>query len=220
MARRCYPSSANKKLLKIGLKPNSNVLELGSGVGVITFLLSKYIKSGKIEAVDISPKSIDFGKSKIKTSNVTFFASDIVTHKPSLKNIDFIVLFDILEHIPIEQHNQLFRNLATIANTETKILVNIPSPESVEYSRIHTPETLQIIDQPIYLSHMVKMMDSNNLTLLGFESYNIWTKNDYHFYIIEQKKEYTDKNLSSNRNFLQKVYKKLERKYVRLKYKY
>ena len=122
-----------KRLLSLGLKPDSNVLELGSGIGTLTFLLFKYIKDGKIEAVDISPKSIEFSKQKIKSPNVFFFADDIVTFKTSLKNIDFITLFDVIEHIPLDKYSELFQNLSFLSNENTKICINIPNPAYIEY---------------------------------------------------------------------------------------
>ena len=85
-----------KKLLSLGLQSSSTVLEFGCGIGAMTFLLSKYVRRGKIVAVDISPKSIEFSKQKIKSPNVFFFADDIVTFKTSLKNIvtcNMLVLF-------------------------------------------------------------------------------------------------------------------------------
>src|SRR5947209_13156838 len=77
-----------KMLLRLGLKTNSNVLELGCGIGTMTFLLSKYIRKGKIESVDLSHKSIEFAKQKIKNPNISFFTDDIVSHQSSMKDIN------------------------------------------------------------------------------------------------------------------------------------
>ena len=63
----------------------------------MTFLLSRYVKKGAIEAVDISSMSIEFSKRKIRKPNITFIAADIVKYKPSCKNINFITLFDVIE---------------------------------------------------------------------------------------------------------------------------
>jgi len=159
-----------KRLLSFGLKSNSNVLELGCGIGTMTFLLSKYVKKGRIEAVDLSPKSIEFAKQKIKNPNISFYAADVVSYKPSIKPIDFITLFDIIEHIPMEKHNELFRNLSMASNEQTKILINIPNPAYIEYDKIHNPKALQIIDQPLPLAFILESLEKNGLALTYFKT--------------------------------------------------
>ena len=47
-----------QRIKKAGLRTNSNILELGCGIGAFTFLLSKVAKKGIIEAIDISPQSV------------------------------------------------------------------------------------------------------------------------------------------------------------------
>ena len=209
-----------KRLLRLGLKPDSNLLELGSGIGTLTFLLSKYVTKGKIEAVDLSPKSIEFSGQRINKPNVTFITDDIVSYQPLTKNFDFITLFDIVEHIPIEKHNDLFYNLAGIVNQDTKVLINIPNPAYIEYDRIHNPEELQIIDLPLHLSFILENLERNGLTLMSFETYSIWAENDYQFFVIEKKKVFEEVKLSSKRNIFQKIRKKLKRTYIKLKYNY
>lgn len=208
------------RLLGLGLKPDSNVLELGSGIGTLTFLLSRYIKNGKIEAVDLSPKFIEFSREKIKSPNIRFVAGDVVTYQPSARNFDFITLFDIIEHIPIEKHNDLFHNLAGILNENTKVLINIPNPAYIEYDRINNPEALQIIDQPVPLALILENLEKNGMTLTFFETYSIWVENDYQFFVIEKKRSFEEVKLSSKRNIFQKIRKKLERTYIKLRYNY
>src|SRR5258706_4633979 len=71
-----------KRMSKFGLKPNSKVLELGCGIGTITYMLSRKIKTGFIESVDISPKSIEFAKQRLQKKNIIFNAADAVSYKP------------------------------------------------------------------------------------------------------------------------------------------
>lgn len=209
-----------KRLLGLGLNPGSNVLELGSGIGTLTFLLSKFIKEGKIEAVDLSPKFIEFSKQRIKRPNITFVADDIVTYQPSARNFDFITLFDIIEHIPIEKHSDLFQNLAGFLNENTKVLINIPNPAYIEYDRTNNPEALQIIDQPVPLGLILENLEKNGMTLTRFETYSVWVENDYQFLVIEKKRVFEEVKLSSKRNTFQKIRKKLERTYIKLRYSF
>ena len=67
-----------KRLCRLGISPDATVLEIGCGIGSLTYLLSQKIKKGKIEAIDISPMSIEFAIKHQKRKNVSFKASDIL----------------------------------------------------------------------------------------------------------------------------------------------
>lgn len=54
--------SLYKRLFELGLKSDSTVVELGCGVGNFTKLVTKRVKRGIIEAVDLSEKSIEAAK--------------------------------------------------------------------------------------------------------------------------------------------------------------
>jgi len=209
-----------QRLKKYGLNKNSNVLELGCGVGPMTFLLSKKVTKGDIEAVDISPKSIEFAKNKIKQQNIKFIANDIVTYHPQLKKIDFIVLFDIIEHIPKERHAELFKNIASYMDNDTLLFINIPSPEYIEYCEKNEPESLQIIDQAIHIDFFIDNLIKNNLRLLFFESYGIWIRNDYNFFVIEKKKEFKAIDIHACRTIWEKIWVKGFRLKLKWFYKY
>ncbi len=209
-----------KRLLRLGLKPDSTVLELGSGIGSMTFLLSRYIKKGQIEAVDISPKSIQFSKQRIRKPNINFFANDIVKHIPSIQNIDFITLFDVIEHIPIERHHELFHNIVAFCNENTKVLINIPNPAYVAYDIENNPDALQIIDQPLSLNFLLNILENNGLNIMRFETYSVWVENDYQFFVITKNRHFKEVKLNDKRTFLQKAIKKVERTYIKMKYHY
>lgn len=207
-----------RRMVRLGLKSGSTVLELGSGIGTMTFLLSTHVKNGFVEAVDISPKSVDFARQKIRAANIRFVADDIVQYKPSLGEVDFITLFDVIEHIPLERHDDLFKNLAAIAGPQTKILVNIPNPAYIEYDRLHNPGALQFIDQPVPLTTILDNLVKNGLSLLAFDTHSVWVENDYQFLIITPQKVFEE--VPVQKNFLQKAIRKARRTYVKIAYRY
>jgi trans-aconitate 2-methyltransferase len=209
-----------KRLLRLGLHSGSNVLELGCGIGTMTYLLSKKIKSGNIEAVDLSPESVVFAKSRVKKDNIKFIAGDVVVHSPLVKNIHFITLFDIIEHIPAERHEELFRNISSYMDDNTRLVINIPNPEYIKYDMEYNPAALQIIDQPLPLPFILQNLENNGLTLAQFETYSIWVENDYQFFVVEKTRKFTEVILSSKRSFFKKLVKKIERVYVKLRHNY
>jgi trans-aconitate 2-methyltransferase len=208
------------RLKKLGLKSSSNVLELGCGIGTLTFLLSKIVKKGHIEAIDISPRSIAFCKQKINKAHIDFFVDDIVNYTPGIKKINLITLFDIIEHIPMEQHSRLFGNLSNIANDDTLIAINIPNPAYLQYVIENNPAVLQLIDQPLPLHFITNMAAANNLEIIFFETYSVWVEDDYQFFVIRKKTNFKEIKLSDKRNFTEKVAKKIQRVFIKLRHRY
>lgn len=57
---------------------NSNVLEIGCGIGTVTGLIGKVVTKGKVIAVDISVQSIGVARKNNKgKSNIQFLVSDM-----------------------------------------------------------------------------------------------------------------------------------------------
>jgi len=165
-------------LINSGLKKNSAVLEIGCGIGTLTGLLHKYLKKGKLVVTDISDDSIKIAKKRIsKSENIDFFTTDMKDFEYP-KKFDFIVLPDVLEHIPIEQHQGLFKILVKHMHNKSILLINIPHPKAIDYIREHTPEKLQIIDQALSADTLLKDAYSNDLLLINYTSYSIFNKGD------------------------------------------
>lgn len=206
-----------EQLLEQGLNSQSDVIELGCGIGVITHLIRKTVKAGNIESVDLSPESIAFAQSKIKDNNVKFAAADVVEYQPSITG-DFVTLFDVIEHIPVDLHPALFKNVCTMLKENGLLLINIPSPASIEWDRINAPEVLQIIDQPISLAQISTNCEAAGLEVTFFQSHSIWKKDDYHFMIIRKKKSYT--NMDVDLSIVEKAKRKVKRSKMTGKFKY
>ena len=212
--------SLYKRLLNGGLNADSRVLELGCGVGIFTKLLAKKVKNGIIEAVDLSEKSVAVAKNELKDrNNIHFDVADVVKYQPKNSDFDMITLMNVIEHIPLEHHAELFANLAKIATEKTNILINIPNPQYIGYVRINHPESLQVIDQEVELFTLMQHLEKNGLELAYFEKYGIWEQDDYHFMVIRKKRNFELKHLSDQRNFSKKIFHKLTTKIDAVKYK-
>lgn len=160
-------------LKKAGLKPHHNVLEIGCGIGTLTSLMQKYLNKGKILAVDISPKSIEYAKKSFENKkNVEFIVSDMQNFSHPTP-FDFFVLPDVIEHIPESQHKALFSTIKKMSHQDSKIFINYPSPKSINYFRRTHPEYLQIIDQEIEAQSIIRNVESAGFCLDNFQVYSI-----------------------------------------------
>ena len=157
----------HKKLKSIGLQSSSNVLEVGCGIGTVSHLIIKSIPNGKFVGCDISPKSIANAKRLNNFPNAEFLVDDMTEFNSDIK-FDFIVFPDVLEHIPVDQHSKLFENVAKCCSPNAKVVINIPEPNALNWTRKNRPEVLQIIDQSLSMQDLM-----NNTYPHGFQVQSI-----------------------------------------------
>jgi 2-polyprenyl-3-methyl-5-hydroxy-6-metoxy-1,4-benzoquinol methylase len=208
------------RILKLGISSDSECLEIGCGPGKLTFLLSVKIKEGSIEAFDISPKSIELARKKVSHPKVNFSVSNILEYVPRSKTFDMIFLFDVLEHIPEENHPEIFTKIASWMKDQSLLLVNIPNPNYILFARKFRPESLQEIDQAITLDKLSNAVYAAGLEINSFETYSIWAENDYQFMQIKKRVPYMETLLSSQRTIFQKAMVRIKREWWKLRYPY
>jgi len=168
-----------KNLKKIGLKKNSNVLEVGCGIGTVSSLIIKAIPNGCFLGCDISQYSIKLANELYKGESIEFKVDDMTEFKSKIK-FDFIVFPDVLEHIPIEQHSNLFKNIAKVCTENAKILINIPEPNSLNWIRDNRPNDLQIIDQSLSIQDLLNNTYPFGFQIQSMQPYSIHTNvNNY-----------------------------------------
>ncbi len=176
-----------KNLKKEGLKPFHQILEIGCGIGTVTKLLSRYASKGHILAVDISPESIEFAKKFVTGKNVTFLVSDMSDFKQN-QLFDFIILPDVLEHIPLENHYNLFKNLSQCCKATTTVFINIPSPHFQKFVSKNTPHLQQIIDLEVHSDVLLKNAYENGFYLLSLNTYSLgYQEGDYQKIVLKRK---------------------------------
>jgi len=168
------------QLKKSGLKRNSTVLEIGCGIGTLTSLIGKYIKKGQMLVTDISPENIAIARTRLAGfSNIEFEVSDMSDFDAG-KKFDFIVLADVIEHIPVEAHPGLFETLARHMHPGSVVFIHVPHPKSIEYFEKNDRTKLQIIDQPIYANVLVANAERCGMILRTYIAYSLFHReNDY-----------------------------------------
>ena len=209
-----------KRVCDLGIFSQSNILEIGCGIGSLTYLLSQKVKKGKIEAVDISPKSIEFAKKHLKRKNILFTSSDILDFEPENSIFDKILLFDVLEHIPEDDHVAVFDRVGKWMDQDSRLLINLPNPDYILFDRKNNPDALQEIDNPVFLNKLSNDLDIASLYIEYFETYSVWVKNDYQYLIIRKKTSFVKQQLNQDLNLLKKIFTRLRREIRKLIYNY
>ncbi|MBC3538141.1 class I SAM-dependent methyltransferase [Rufibacter sediminis] len=177
-----------KNLKEAGLKSDSKVLEVGCGIGTVTHLIAKATPQGKVLAVDISPKSIDMARRFNQQFNHVEFAVSDMTDFNRPEKFDFVVLPDVIEHIPLEQHPNLFQVISRHLHKKSVVAINIPHPLYLTWVREHQPELLQVIDQPIHTDELLRNTYAAGLYLHKLDSYSLFSQaEDYQWILLKQR---------------------------------
>ncbi len=166
----------------------NSVLEIGTGVGVITEFLSKRIK--EVKSIDISSNNLNIAKKHLN-NNVTLIEGDILDLE--LKgNFDLILLLDVLEHIPKEKHTSVIKKIKRIMNPESLLVISIPNPYFLEFMS-NKGFSLQIVDEKIFPKDIFKLCEINDMIIVSFMMFGIDYKNQYVMYQIENRTDEFEK---------------------------
>jgi cyclopropane fatty-acyl-phospholipid synthase-like methyltransferase len=188
------------ELRKAGLRRDHKVLEVGCGFGTVTSLIAPYVKRGKILAVDISPNRVEAAKKHLsKYKQAEFLVSDMSDFTTEDK-FDFIVMPDVLEHIPLEEHDRLFKTFSNVLKPGGSFFLHIPHPLYLDYQRTHNPDLLQIIDQSLYAELYMDNIAKNGFYLSSLRSYCLGQDHhDYQFIVFKKIVPYSNpKTLPTN----------------------
>ena len=178
-----------RNLKRLGLRRDSAVLEIGCGIGILTGLLGAYCRKGTVVATDISPQCIELAqKCTRKMGHVRYHVTDMDDFNVAEK-FDFILLPDVLEHIPLEKHAALFATLQQHSHPDTVVAINIPDPYLLEWYHAYGPEKLQIVDQPLYTHDLLQSIYANDFYLETLYRYALHTREpDYQWIVLKRRR--------------------------------
>lgn len=167
------------KLIDYGLTKRSSVLEVGCGIGTLTKLIHSFVTKGKIVATDISDVSVEMAKTTLNSKRAEFYVTDMQNFVLN-EQFDFVVLPDVLEHIPVENHSNLFKVLSKLLKDDGVLYIHIPHPKVIDFIRKTAPETLQVIDQSLNAQQLLSNAYKSNFVLVDYNSYPLfYQQNDY-----------------------------------------
>ena len=189
-----------KYLIENGMKSNHSVLEIGCGIGTLSSFICSKLKKGKLTGVDISPETIEQNKSRDK--HVEFIVSDMTDFSIDEK-YDIIILPDVLEHIPIEAHDNIFKTIKNLIKPDGFIFINIPNPYALEYLHVHHKELLQIIDQPIYTNILLNTVYKYDFYIDNLKTYAVFYEEpDYQMMVLKPRKAFESMKVKPKFNVL------------------
>lgn len=174
------------KVVSAGLQSHHRVLEVGCGIGTVSSLLAKQVTKGEVLAVDISPESITKAQNLWKDqTNLKFEVSDMSDFDKGDQTFDFFVFPDVLEHIPVDEHQALFQKIKKHSHSDSVVFIHIPAPRYLQWMIENEPQKLQVIDQPLDSGDLIKSLTFAGFYLEKMETYSVFYKEkDYQYFVF------------------------------------
>jgi 2-polyprenyl-3-methyl-5-hydroxy-6-metoxy-1,4-benzoquinol methylase len=172
------------KLTELGIRKAKNILEIGCGNGGVTRLIAKKTKAN-IVGIDISETTIAAAKDNLKAfPNIRLEAVDLFDFHTAAK-FDFILLLDVLEHIPFEQHDGIIGKIGELLEEGGHVFIHIPEPSYNAWASEHHPETMQVIDLAVHSGDLIAACYKHGLYLTELKSYRAFhEENDYQYIVL------------------------------------
>ncbi|HEY9767603.1 MAG TPA: class I SAM-dependent methyltransferase [Coleofasciculaceae cyanobacterium] len=172
------------KLISGYLTPDSNILDIGCGIGIVPEQIARQLKQGRILACDLGENNINYARQTVSSDQIEFFNVNVVENFEAIRNklsapVDLVTMVDVIEHLPPDSYDGLFNNLSQVTSDRAKLILTYPSPEYQVYLQQHNPQELQIIDEVIEINNLMQFADKYGFTLAYFTYIDVWKKNQY-----------------------------------------
>lgn len=123
--RETNPSKLQQLVKMINLKQNNDVLDVGSGTGVLLPYLLQSISDGHITAVDFSEKMLEQAQAKHQQDkNITFIAADILELKLQSEAFDAITCLNFYPHLHNRKEEFLLKMLPLLKKNGTLTILH------------------------------------------------------------------------------------------------
>jgi 2-polyprenyl-3-methyl-5-hydroxy-6-metoxy-1,4-benzoquinol methylase len=183
--------SAYAEVKKLITKDVRTVIEIGCGIGDISYRIAKQFPSVKVKGLDISEKSIHTAKNLFQRENLSYHCGEIdITN--NFGSADLIILIDVYEHIDNDTRNFFNQMLGKLLAKNGKIFLAFPTPEYLAWLKIHDPANIQPVDEDITIAVIADLAKTSHCDVQFYRKKNIWHINDYAHALLDRNKSYAN----------------------------
>lgn len=173
-------SKINYLLNKLKIQEDDEILDIGTGTGVLIPFLNERVCTGRIKGVDISEGMLEVAKSKFNhLSNVDF---DLVNvEKEELKyQYDKIILYSMYPHL--ENKTQTISNLVKDSLKEDGILIIAHSDSREFLNNLHRNS-----DERVHESILMEINEQKNVFInAGLKVIEAFENDEMYYVVIEK----------------------------------
>lgn len=154
------------------------VLEVGCGIGDISWRMARRWPDADITGLDISPRSVEIARTLFDASNLNFIEGEL-SAKLLPTEYDLIVLVDVYEHIPDDERHSLNQALGKLLAHQGRIMLSFPTPKKQAWLRKQQPEQIQPVDEDIDFGTIHTLAADSDSKVLLYQEVDVWHEGDY-----------------------------------------
>ena len=181
--------SAYSEIKKLITKDTKNIIEIGCGIGDISYRIAKQFPAVKVKGVDISEKSIETARTLFERNNLSYHCGEIDVTK-NFEAADLIILMDVYEHIDNASRHHFNEMLGQLLSKNVKILLAFPTPEFLAWLKIHDPANIQPVDEDITAKVIDDLAQTTQCNIQFYKKKSVWHINDYAHALLDRNKTY------------------------------
>ena len=130
------------------VEPPAHVLEIGCGIGDLSWRMSRHWPRSRVVGLDVSQRSLELARALFADTRVEFCEGPLVKGRLT-GHFDLIVLVDVYEHIAVSDRPALHDAIKTLRSQNGRIVLAFPTPRHLAWLRRHKPEEIQPVDEDI-----------------------------------------------------------------------
>lgn len=173
-----------------GDEPN-RILEVGCGIGDISWRMSRRWTRSQVVGLDVSHRSLQLAEALFGGSRLSFCEGPLVKGRLS-GPFDLIVLMDVYEHICVENRRELHEAIKDLKSENGRIVLAFPTPRHLAWLKIHQPDRIQPVDEDITIETMSQMAHETGTDVLCYKEVGVWHEGDYAHAVLGQRVGWKD----------------------------
>lgn len=164
------------------------VLEVGCGIGDISFRMTRLWPEAEVLGLDISPRSLEVARRLFSAPRLSFVEG---TLRPGVLTgvFDCIVLMDVYEHIAPSERPAFHQALAELLSEEGRIFLSFPTVRFQRWLSQNMPQEIQPVDEEIDLDTLYTLVRESRADLLLYQEVDVWHQGDYAHAVLGRRGE-------------------------------
>lgn len=112
---------------RLGLRGTEEVLEFGSGPGILSKMMADRLSNGRLTLVDVSSRWLRVARRRLRgRSNVRFLEGDVYSLDLPSRSFDMVVLNYVLHDIPEAERDDVVETLAKVVRPGGRLFIQEP----------------------------------------------------------------------------------------------
>jgi SAM-dependent methyltransferase len=156
----------------------ARILEIGCGIGATSWRMARAWPQAEVVGADVSHASIEAAKTCFQRTNLSY-KDELINEGVLEGKFDLVVLMDTYEHIALSDRAVLHATIKSLLSEDARLILTIPTPTALEYSRTVSPSDLQPVDEDVTPLDVLLLAKETDTRLLFYREVGIWQYGDY-----------------------------------------